>query len=179
MYETTSILDLDFYTRFFTEYLKTPKLRLNRWIILISCNIFIIAIFMLLFISTRKIMAIILWLIILIGSNILFYKTIKNQPIKAARNVLRPQKELTGHDSIQYVTHLEENGIYIENIYSGSKGTVEFQNIIRFMDVCGYYILITTSGALIPINKNALSENERVDFINDIKSKPTKIQWNN
>ena len=110
---------------------------------------------------------------------VVFVRTIKKNMKKVVDNVLNPHKELTGKDCISYITRIEDEGIYIQNIDSNANGTIKFSDISKVRELCGFYIFAVNSGAIIPINKNALSFEERKECIHLLKNKMPNLNWTN
>lgn len=173
MFETKSILDRNIFEKYVAEEMKNPKLRVKRFILWCAITALISILYWFLKINIW------IWLVVIAFLTVVFVRTIKKNMKKVVDNVLNPHKELTGKDCISYITRIEDEGIYIQNIDSNANGTIKFSDISKVRELCGFYIFAVNSGAIIPINKNALSFEERKECIDLLKNKMPNLNWSN
>lgn len=173
MFETKSILDRNVFDKYVAEEMKNPKLRIKRFILWFAITALLSTLYWFLKVNVW------IWLIVIAFLTVVFVRTIKKNMQKVVDNVLKPHKELTGKDCISYITRIEDDGIYIQNMDSNANGTIKFSDISKVREICGFYMFAVNSGAIIPINKNALSLAERKECIDLLKNKMPNLKWKN
>lgn len=96
---------------------------------------------------------------------------------RVIKTILARMEESTGKQESAYTTQLTDEGILVQNHSTQAQGTIRYACIIQMRETDRAYLLFTKSWQFTPVFKNELSPDQRQEFIEFLKSKPTKIKW--
>lgn len=171
MFETNSVLDRDFYKKLFTMIDR-------KW----STRIYFFGLFGMLTLAVWVPLSFLphgvyIWMAFAVVFSIYAGYRYKGRADKIADKFMLANIEHTESESLLYITSLSDEGVHYKNLVSQAEGVVKYEYITFVYEVDGYYYLISKSGRGLPINRNALTEQERKDCVEYLKCKLKNVKW--
>lgn len=172
MFKTKSELDYEFYIKFYTKHK-----RMRRILFLMLKMILLSFISLPLTVSISKNNFLIIWMIFniyLILLSVVYFKRINK---KYAKATLQLSTEYINKNKISYITYLDDNAIFFENLDTHASGCFSYDKVISIYEIDEFYFLVFKSQRGLPINKSQFSEKTRIDCVAFLKSKCPKAKW--
>ena len=171
MFETRSILDKNFYEKFYALYDSRTKEKVRFFAFL-----FVMSLIVLVPLSFLP-YGFYIWILFLVCYFWLGSYKYKSRANKYAEKFITINKEQTNKETVSYITSLSDEGIKYKNLDTQSTGVLNYDKFICIYDIDGYYYLVMQSGRGLPINKNSLSEQERIEIVEYLKEKLSNVKW--
>lgn len=171
MFETKSVLGREFYKKLFTMID-------SKW----STKLYFFGLFGMLTLAVLVPFSFLphgvyLWLVFAVAFLIYAIYRYKGRADKFADNFIASNREHTDSDSLSYITSLGDDGVHYKNLVTQAEGVVKYEYITTVYDIDGYYYLVSKSGRGLPVNKTLLTDQERKDCVQYLKSKLNKVKW--